>query len=567
MHREAVKVGTILRRVSWPMIIVMLFSLFLSACGAPPAAMNATAPAAPEVPAATSAPAGATAAASTGSEPPRGGVYRFLGNGDIASLDAQVACNYEDWWAVGYVMYNRLYSWDQNGTLHPDLAAGMPEVSADGKEYTIKLRQGVTFHNGRELKASDVKFSLERMNTLTNSCWVGSLPNVVGMDALGTPDSPATEASGIVVVDDYTIKFQLKEPQATFVPELTVSGAGIGPKDEILAAGADWGTRIALGTGPFKLQSWNPGEKAVFERNPAYYKQGLPYLDGVEIYERVTEPTQLLRWESGEAEFINAIPPQELGRIFDTPELNAQLRTFDSIQYKRMLFDHTPGRVTADVRVRQAIAMAIDKEAISRFQRGSEPMNTLYTPKITQFSGEFANKWTYNPEAAKQLLAEAGVQPGTKLGIFSGPGKEFGELIQADLNAIGFDTAIYFDKLPREKFEAGEISLLIYGSSPSYPDAFSATSEFACGDSPEPKKGCSTKIDELIAASEVLALDDPQRTANYRQIEEIVINEETLTVPLNRVRVFGLGSAKIKDDFLHPIHTLPILEYAYFVQQ
>lgn len=565
-------------------LLIVIMLTVLTACGGTPTAppqTNASSPAPTNAPAsATAAPAAAAATTgsattsvpqptqdtATASEPKRGGIYRLLGEYDIASLDAQVACNFEDWWAVGYLLYNRLYSWDKDGNLTADLAADMPQVSADGLEYTLTLRKGVLFHNGRELTADDVKYSLERVNTLKAGCWGGEFMNIVGMaDVVG--DTPkATEASGIEIIDAHTLKIKLLQPAATFAASLATSGAGIGPKQEIIAAGNDWGSKVVIGTGPFKLTNWSPGEKATFERNDTYYKPGLPYLDGVELYEKVTPATQMLRWESGEAEFINSIPPQELGRIFSTPDLEAQLRTFDSMQYKRVMFDVTPGRVTADPRVRQAIAMAIDKVALSKFQRGSEPMDTLYTPAISQYNPDFKNKWLYDPEAAKLLLQEAGVEPGTKIGIFSGPGKEFGELVQADLKAIGFDATLYFDKLPEDKYVAGEIPVLIYGSSPSFPDAFSAARGFACGDSPNADKACDTRIDDLIAKSEVLSPDDSQRTANYREAEEIIINDATTTIPLIRLRVFGLGSPNIKDDFVHPVHTLPMLEYAYFVQ-
>src|SRR2546428_525127 len=90
-----------------------------------------------------------------------GKIYRILSGGDIRSLEPPGAEGSEDWWSAGLVLYNYLYSYDKEGKLFPDLAADLPKISGDGKVYTISLRKGVKFHNGREMTAADAKFSLE----------------------------------------------------------------------------------------------------------------------------------------------------------------------------------------------------------------------------------------------------------------------------------------------------------------------------------------------------------------------------------------------------------------------
>src|SRR5829696_8249161 len=93
-------------------------------------------------------------------EPQRGGVYRLMGSGDVRGLDVGSAEGSQDWWAAGGLLFNRLYAYDPANEFFPDLAAELPTMSDDGLVYTIPLRQGVKFHNGREMVADDVAFSL-----------------------------------------------------------------------------------------------------------------------------------------------------------------------------------------------------------------------------------------------------------------------------------------------------------------------------------------------------------------------------------------------------------------------
>jgi peptide/nickel transport system substrate-binding protein len=122
---------------------------------AAPAPTTATAPTSAPAPAPTAAPAATAAPATAG-----GNIFRILSSGDIRSLDPPGAEGSEDWWSAGLVLYNYLYSYDKEGKLFPDIAADLPKISGDGKVYTIPLRKGVKFHNGREMTAEDAKFSM-----------------------------------------------------------------------------------------------------------------------------------------------------------------------------------------------------------------------------------------------------------------------------------------------------------------------------------------------------------------------------------------------------------------------
>jgi ABC-type transport system substrate-binding protein len=240
--------------------------------------------------------------------PKAGGTYRLMGSGDIRSMDPGGAEGSEDWWSSGSLVFNRLYAYDPENTFIADLAADFPTVSEDGLVYTIPLREGVKFHNGREMTADDVAFSLAWQLWPEVYSWGKTyMENVVGYDEVIAGDTK--ELSGVKVIDPYTLEVTLKVPQAVFPAILSMTMNGISPKQETIDAGADWGKSIVIGTGPFKFVEWNQGQNVIFERHPEYFREGKPYLDRVELSLNVEPSVQMLRWESGEPSSSIPSPP------------------------------------------------------------------------------------------------------------------------------------------------------------------------------------------------------------------------------------------------------------------
>lgn len=390
---------------------------------------------------ATPAPTGGAAPAASSAGPKVGGVYRLTGVGDIRSLDPPAAESSEDWWSAGMVLYNQLYFYDKDGNFYADLAADMPTISDDGLVYTIPLRQGVKFHNGRELVADDVKFTLERQLWPEVYSWGKSyMENMVGYDEVIA--GSAKELSGTKVVDNYTLEVTLKKPQAVFPALLTMSMNAIIPKQETLDAGAEWGSTVVIGTGPFKFVEWTAGERAVYERNADYFKSP-PYIERIELYLNLEAAVQMLRWENGEVEWLDTVPSAELPRLLSDPELKAQLRMAPALGTTRLVF-HQDVKPFDDIRVRQAVAMAIDKQAVSQKRSGLvTPLEGHFTPPMLQFDAEFKSQYPLDLEKAKALMAEAGYGDGvTGIKMYIGSDEEIGQMLQADLANIGIETEL-----------------------------------------------------------------------------------------------------------------------------
>ena len=160
----------------------------------------------------------------------------------------------------------------------PDLAESMPEWNDSDNSFTFKLRKGVKFHNGREMKAANVKYSWERLLDPAKSDRTQILEPIVG--AREKIDRKATETPGIKVIDDYTVKISLVAPSPTFLFEIGMVNASIIPKEAVEAAEKDGGTFSSkpVGTGPFKLVEWRENVSLTMERFDDYFK-GKPKIE------------------------------------------------------------------------------------------------------------------------------------------------------------------------------------------------------------------------------------------------------------------------------------------------
>jgi ABC-type transport system substrate-binding protein len=488
-------------------------------------------------------------------EPQRGGVYRLMGAGDIRSLDPAGAEGSEDWWSAGLLLYNRLYAYDENAEFYPDLAADLPGLSADGLVYTIPIRQGVKFHNGREMVADDVAFSLAWQLWPEVYSWGKTyMENVVGYDEViaGT----TKELSGVKVIDPYMVEITLKKPQAVFPSLLSMTMNGITPRQETIEAGAEWGKTIVIGTGPFKLVEWKSGQQVIFERHTEYYKPGLPYLDGVELNLDVEESVQMLRWESREAEYAHNLPPGELAGVISDSKFETTRRQALSWETTRLTM-YNLAKPFDDLRVRQAVASAVDKQFFSKSTAGTTvPLEGIYVPAMLQFEESFKNAYPYDPEKAKALLAEAGYGDGISgVKLFGGVTWQAQlEGLQADLQAIGIETEVIVGTLKdwRDRVRSGEVQLMLITWAASFPDAYDFVSGWMTCASIETGYNdgsyCNERIDELVGQAEALPQTDPQRIAAYREIEELAVNQDAGMIGLGGRTLVALSQEYAHDD-------------------
>ena len=342
---------------------------------------------------------------------------------DVSTLDPAIGYDWQNW-SIIKSLFDGLMDYKPGTTeLVPDLAESY-EITNDGKTFTFKLRAGAKFHNGREVTADDVKYSIERvLDPATQSPGAGFFGSIATM----------------TVVDPLTIKFDLSRPDATFLHVMAINFAHVVPKEAVDEFGADFGHH-PVGSGAFKLKEWTLGQRLVIEKNADYWKEGVPNLDSV-TFEFGQEPTvALLRLQKGEVDVLgDGIPPAQFLEVKDDPQYEGQIVEGGQLHtgYVTMNVNTKP---FDDVRVRQAVNMAINKDRIVQIiNNRAVPANQPLPPSMPGYIKDYAG-YAYDPEAAKKLLADAGLADGfaTELYVYNtDPNPRIAQAIQQDLAAIG----------------------------------------------------------------------------------------------------------------------------------
>jgi peptide/nickel transport system substrate-binding protein len=372
----------------------------------------------------------------------QGGQMTVTYKDDVSTLDPAIGYDWQNWSMIKS-LFDGLMDYEPGTTkLTKDLAEDYT-ISDDGQTFTFTLRKGVKFHNGRELTADDVKYSIERVvNPKTQSPGAGFFGSIKGFEDASA--GKTEQLSGITVVDPYTIKFELSRPDATFLHVLAINFSHVVPKEEVEKHGADFG-KNPVGSGAFKMAEWTLGQRLVFERFPDYWNKGLPKLDQI-TFEFGQEPVvALLRLQKGEIDVPgDGIPPAKFIEVQNDPAFKdliirgGQLHTgYVTMNVNVKPFD--------DVKVRQAVNMAINKDRIVRIINGrAVPANQPLPPSMPGYAKDYKG-YAYDVEKAKSLLAEAGLADGFETELFvanTDPQPRIAQAIQQDLAAIGIKASI-----------------------------------------------------------------------------------------------------------------------------
>ncbi len=362
-------------RTLWTLLIGA-FMLLLAACAAPPAA-----PAAP-------APADDAAAAEAPGEPQAGGVLIAARAADATGLDPHVQTAFASHRMLEQI-YEPLLSLDADMNVIPHLATSW-EWSEDGLTLTMPLQENVVFHDGTPMTSADVKASFERiLNEETGAAARGFFTAIESMD---TPD-------------DATIVFNLNAPNAALLAAMTTPNAAI-LSQAWLEAGGDPAAETN-GTGPFKLASWEPDNVMTMEAHADYWMPDRPYLEGIEFRTIPDESSILAGLRAGELDWALLGDPRVATVAAGSEGLNimrAPALAYHVLQLNasRPMFE--------DVRVRQAIACAIDRQqVIDTASLGEGEVTSPATPLNYRAPLDELTCYEKDLERAQALLDEAGV--------------------------------------------------------------------------------------------------------------------------------------------------------------
>ncbi len=335
--------------------------------------------------------------------------------------------------------------------------------SNGGKTWTFKLRQGVKFHDGTTFDAWAVAYNVNRWwdPEATSRINGGANYEIWGQLFGGFRGTEGSYLQSIKVINRYSISFTTSQALPYFPVAIGSGYFGIASPTAIKKFGAKYGTPGvgAVGTGPFVFKEWRPGDRVILSKNPTFYKKGFPKSDSVVIRFIKDPAARLAELKSGSIDFTTDIPPENLRDLTGNANVKAVFRPSFNVGYLALNPSYEP---LAKVKVRQAIAMAINKKEIVKAFWGDLGMTnghflptsfkSMYSPKVTDYE--------FNPAKAKQLLAEAGYPNGFDMDLWYMPvsrpyfptPKEIAEAMGADLSAIGIrvkfqtkDWATYLD--------------------------------------------------------------------------------------------------------------------------
>src|SRR5213594_1658638 len=389
-------------------VAVLSFAIVLGAC-------------APSTPAVQ--PQGSATAAA--GQPKKGGTLILARQGEVTNLDPHKVPAFTSA-RVFELVYSYLMRLDENLGVQPDLAASMPTTSADGKTVTVKIRSGVKFHNGDPLTSADVKYTFDR---------------IIDTKTAAVARSFFTDVDTITAPDDTTVVFNLKNPNAALIAYMAHPNTGIVSK-KIGDANADLSKKeTAIGSGPFKLAEWVPDNYMRFEANKDYYVAGQPYLDGIRI-NVVPDETAITAALRTKAADMAIVVDAKVARTLRS-ESGVTLSAKPSLSYN-LLFVNTKRPPFDNLKVRQAIAYAIDRKAIiDAVAFGEGEVTGPIAPGLANYALPTSQYPLYTRDVAKakQLLTEANVGPVsfTMLTQTTEPAyaKDIAQLVQAQLAEIG----------------------------------------------------------------------------------------------------------------------------------
>lgn len=503
-------------------------------------------------------------------EPKQGGAMTVTFHDDIPTLDPAIGYDWKNWSMIKSVFDGLLDYKPGTTEIVPDLAESY-DISPDGLTYTFKLRHGVKFQNGREMKAADVKYSLERTcNPKTQSPGASYYASLKGYDDVA--GGKATDLSGVTTPDDYTVKIELSHPDATMLHLMALNFSYVVPKEEVEKYGADFGHH-PVGTGAYKMTEWTSGQKIVFERNKDYHQAGLPYLDKI-TFELGQDPVvALTRMQKGEIDIPgDGIPPAKFVEVTHDASLKSQIIAADQLQtgYVAMNVNIKP---FDNVAVRQAVNMAINKARLVKLINGrATPANQPLPPAMPGYEKDYKG-YDYNVAAAKAKLKEAGFPNGFETDLYvmnTDPQPRIAQAIQGDLKAIGIKANIKSQDMGTVIAAGGKKdgAPMIWSGGMAwiadFPDASNFyTAILGCGGAVDGGWNwswyCNKALDDRAAKAN--SITDPakqgERAAEWGKIFEDVMKDAPWA-PIFNEKAYVIHSKRIagKDNsvFIDPIH-------------
>ncbi len=428
---------------------------------------------------------------------------------DPSGLDPHTTTAHSSHRIMGKI-YEGLLDLDEDRNFVGQLAEDWEQI--DDTTYYFKLREGVLFHNGREMTADDVKYSFER---------------ILDPDTGAISSSYFSAVEEINVLDTYEVEFKLSQPYAPFL-SYVASGSNVAiiPEEAVEEHGNL--DQVAVGTGPFVFDEMVPDTHVKLKKNEDYYMEGKPEIEELHYLTIVDESSRLAAIRTGEVH-LTTITPDSVPLVEDDDNLN--VITYDALEYSYLGFNVTREGLD-DKRVRQAISLAVDRqEIIDSVMNGEAELSGPVPPSFGEWPIDVSELDMYQPdvEKAKELLKEAGAEglelemgvPSTEALLVS-----TAQIIEQQLASVGIQATIvqlewgeYIDAWNENKYD-----MLVGLNGPGRDPDRSLGFFFASTGSANVWEYENVEYDALIADG-LVESDEEKRKAIYNEAQELIIDE------------------------------------------
>jgi len=485
--------------------------------------------------------AGALAAA-PGAQPVRGGRITISVGTDVLTFDPH---NYKATTdlIVDRLIFDTLVTLDMQMRLRPSLAVRWLNLGPTA--WRFELRRGVTFSDGTPFNARAVKVSLER---------AAKAPRAAGF---------VGAIAGVDIVDDATVIIRTSRQFAPLLNHLTSPVAGIVSPAALEKAGEEI-VRTPVGTGPYLLKEWIPNQRTVLVRNPTYWGKA-PAIDEVVFRPITDESTRYLAFRGGEVDVLSDPPPNLLNQLKANPRVEVLMSP--ATRDFRVGFTMS-NPVTSDVRVRRALAMAIDRAALVKFVAeglAREATCGIIPPELMKT--EPCVSLEYNPDRARQLLAEAGKAGGMDVELWTPEGrylrdKAIAEAVQQQLAKVGvrvrlrvMEWGAYLDALTRHE---AQMFIIGWGFTTGDPATamrqnFWSRSAFNFADYKD------AEVDRMLDEAEA-EFNPVKRAALYRRMTEILLVRDVVAREIYHKNNIYAVNRRVHNFGAHPLELIDLAD-------
>ena len=402
-------------------------------------------------------------------------------------------------------VYSTLMDIDDDGNLVPDLAESY-EMKSD-TEYTFKLREDACFSDGTPVTAKDVKFTYDRAKDMPKT------------------KSNTSKIAEVIADDDYHVTFKLTQPYAAFKTIVTQTNLSIVSEAAVTAAGDAYGdVENVLGSGEFTVTEWVPNDHYILTKNEKYWGTE-PIATSITVRVIPEGSARTIALEAGEVDLVWNVDPTDCANVEANSDVALLSQPSSSIEYLGM---NTTKEKFSDERVRQAVNYALDKQTfVDTIIEGRGTVANSYINSTIPGWSEEEEAYPYDPEKAKELLAEAGYPNGFECSLYvNGDVRtRSAQIVQAQLAEVGItvDISTYEWGALLDSLNAGDHEMFILGWSNTSFDADGSTYQLFYSENHGATGNraflTDEKVDELIIAAQEES-DDTKRMGLYKELQD-----------------------------------------------